>query len=340
MVDPAAARQLPLNALLRHAVALSAAVANAGGRATIELADFAARIDLGGRQERWPPRFVGRTAGGLAYTESPMDTTVGFAGWLPYAGRRWPEGAGKAAFKRHADACGLATPAACTDPAKVGGPFLVKRSDGSFGRGQRGPFLAWRPDDPDQQLAPGEYYENFIPGLIAKAWCWADRCVALELQAPPVVTGDGRQAFRELAAAAAGAPADERLVQWLATFFGLASPDDVLPEGRQALAHYVYGSSAALRSASAANMLEPATASGLTPQFERAAALCAPSITRAGHPPATLYTLDAVVDEEGTAWFLEMNCNPLVHPDAYAAIVASTLHERTREADAPEPAPA
>ena len=38
-----------------------------------------------------------------------------------------------------------------------------------------------------------------------------------------------------------------------------------------------------------------------------------------------MFALDAIVDQEGQAWFLEMNSNPMVHPDLYGAMIASGL---------------
>ena len=35
----------------------------------------------------------------------------------------------------------------------------------------------------------------------------------------------------------------------------------------------------------------------------------------------SLFTLDAMVDGQGQVQFLEMNCNPLVHPDLYAPML-------------------
>ncbi len=327
---------MALSYLLRHCHAVRTAAAALGLQAHVDIDDMALVLALRQGPQRWFPRFLVSVGDSLAYTPVLTEQASGFAGWLPYAGRQWPEGSGKAAFKRHADACGMPTPAACTDPARIGGPFLVKRNDGSFGRGQRGPFAAWNPQDGEQRLAPDEYYENFIPGLIAKAWCWGGQCVALELQSPPVVTGDGQRSLRELAKAVAGGPAarDEKTLQWLASFHGLGSLDAIVPAGRQALAHYRYGTAAVGAATPSPNMLEPARASGLTAQFERAARQCEACITRAGHPAATLYTLDAVVDEGGTAWFLEMNCNPLVHPDAYAAMLASAPGSAASPTDA------
>jgi len=39
----------------------------------------------------------------------------------------------------------------------------------------------------------------------------------------------------------------------------------------------------------------------------------------------TLFTLDAVVNAGDQAWFLEMNSNPMVHPDAYRAMIENAF---------------
>jgi hypothetical protein len=36
----------------------------------------------------------------------------------------------------------------------------------------------------------------------------------------------------------------------------------------------------------------------------------------------TLFTLTAIVDAQGDAWFVDMDCNPIVHPDAYPIMLS------------------
>jgi hypothetical protein len=40
---------------------------------------------------------------------------------------------------------------------------------------------------------------------------------------------------------------------------------------------------------------------------------------------STAYTVDFIADRDNHAWFLEMNCNPGIHPDVYPHILESLL---------------
>jgi hypothetical protein len=316
-----------LNSFLSHALAIQAAAAATGGalEASVHLGTFNLVLRHGENEQRWVPRFMIAQGGRLAYATSSGPSTVGFAGWLPYSLHRWREAADKAAFKAFAEPRGVALPASCRDPALIGGPFLVKGRTGSFGEGQRGPFLSHDSTDPEQQLAPDEYYENFIVGHIAKAWYWGAACLALELQAPATVTGNGRSSLRELVQEVAG---QNPVVHWdtierLARYCGIEDSSRVVPAGQEVLIEYRYGARFADPSRSASNRLEAVRGCGLAGQFEAAGQALQGCIPQPLAP--SLYTLDAIVDGNGRAVFLEMNCNPLVHPHAYAAMLASAF---------------
>jgi hypothetical protein len=195
----------------------------------------------------------------------------------------------------------------------------------SFGEGLRGPFQAVDPADAEQQLADGEYYENFIPGAIAKAWCWAGRCVALHLHSPTFVVGDGGSSVRDLVGRlpdSRDAPHDWDLIGRLARLCKVESLDEVLPLRKDVLVEYRYGSRYDPTIAASPNLVPGLAQTELLAQFSSAAALLQQTVPR---QRAHLFTLDAVVDRDGNAWFLEMNCNPLVHPDAYAAMLSSAF---------------
>ena len=213
-----------LTTFFNHAQAVQKAEGELGITASTQLADFGLRLELAGRTEVWSARFMARTGGRLAYTDALIPGTIGFAGWTPYAQRRWPVAVDKGAFKQFAFEHGLATPAACLEPAGIGGPFLIKKIDGSFGDGIRGPYVSYDAEDPDQRLQEGEYYENFIVGLIAKAWCWGDRCVAVHLHEPSTVTGDGGSTLRHLVEALPNTRGehDWDLIVRLAAYCGIA----------------------------------------------------------------------------------------------------------------------
>lgn len=320
------------NTLASHAFAVGRAASGLGLQACVQLPDFSLRIEDDGAPVLWTPKFVRNANGRLSYSPAPGAGVVGFAGWTPYALRRWPSGSSKFQFKRFADAHGIVTPAACTSPTAIGGPFLVKHDTSSFGEGMRGPFLAYDPEDPAQQLRPGEYYENFIVGVIAKAWCWGGSCLALHLDPPTTVTGEGTSTTRALVMALPNARADHDwdLVARLALACGVPSIDEVLPAGKQVLVEFRYGSRYAEENQRNPNTWGRLPDPRLSQQFTRAARLCAEDI--AAHFPEgeACYTLDAMVDAQGTVWFLEMNCSPLVHPDLYSAMLASAFRRTSQ----------
>jgi hypothetical protein len=302
-----------------HSKAVREASAALGIEATVRLSDYSLSVGGEAAAPRWRAKFMGSMGGRLMYTDRPAPGTVGFAGWVPYPMRRWSIAVDKSAFKRHAIARGVPTPAACFDPAHINGPFIVKKTASSFGEGLRGPFLRFDGNDPAQLLADGEYYENFIVGHIAKAWCFAEQCVALHLHPPSIIRGDGQSTLRELVLALPnnrGAENDWEVIQRLAQYCGVQGLDTVVVTGKEVLVEYRYGSRYELPSMENRNVMAELRDTALGRQFARAAALCAGEITGGEGAPA-LFTLDAIVDQDGTAWFLEMNCNPLVHPDAY-----------------------
>lgn len=317
-----------LVSFFQHAKAIGAAAQALGVAASVELDGFTLRVGSGASAQTWHPRFLANFGAGQAYVDTAVQDLAGFAGWMPYPLRQWPLACDKVAFKQFAAAKGIATPGACNAPEHIGGPFLVKHARSSFGQGIRGPFLSFHADASEQRLQEHEYFENFVVGHIAKAWCWGDRCVALELKPPNTVTGDGRSSLRELVSALPStrvAEHDWPLLSRLAEYCGLPSVDDVVPAGKQVLVEYRYGSRYTVPPRHNTNLLPQLQGNALAAQFADAARVLSQTVP-AGDPIApSLYTLDAIVDADGLALFLEMNCNPLVHPDAYAPMLASAF---------------
>jgi len=314
-----------LTSFFSHAAAVQRAAGDLGLRAEVQLSDFSLRLAFDAGQESWAPRFLARSGGRLVYTDRLAPGVAGFAGWMPYRLRQWPIATDKSAFKRFAAEHGLATPAACRDAGSIGGPFLVKLDNSSFGEGLRGPFLAYDAEDAAQQLRTGEYYENFVVGLIAKAWCRGGECLALHLHPPSSVVGDGRASVRQLVEALPNSLGrhDWALVGRLATCSGLGSADEVPRAGQEVLVEYRYGSRYEPVSFENPNVLGRIEGTELARQFATAARICATAI-----PASTddsIFTLDAIVDASGEALFLEMNCHPTVHPDLYRSVVAARL---------------
>lgn len=314
-----------IHTFLVHAAAVQEAARPLGIEACVQLSDYSLRLTRGEQTYVWRPKFIAKVGDRLVYTETRGPGVSGFAGWMPYPLRQWPIATDKIAFKRFALANDIPTPPACFDPALIGGPFIIKKSSSSFGEGMRGPFLHYDAQDPAQQLADGEYYENFIVGHIAKAWCWGDQCVALHLDAPSIVVGDGRSTLRELVQKLPNASGDHEwdLVARLAAYCGVDSLTEVLQAGKEVLVEYRYGSKYEEPASGNPNVLPWLAATKVGEQLAEAARKGEGGISVPSEYGPSGYTLDAILDGEGTLWFLEMNCNPLIHPDMYSAAVAT-----------------
>ena len=71
-------------------------------------------------------------------------------------------------------------------------------------------------------------------------------------------------------------------------------------------------------------------------QSKRSSALPAPAVSgHSGcHPPSSVFTLDAVIDDDDRVWLLEMNSHPMIHPNVYPHMLASVFTEETPAASA------
>jgi hypothetical protein len=331
-----AARAIPLSAaadnlgmpykmnLLHHVLAVQACARDFQVEADLDLLDL--RMRLTGRNRYYDlfPRLVAVGEDGAPqYTPGAGPHARGFAGWLPYEHKRWPEAADKLQFKALCQRLGLRTPRHWTQPGAETRDVLVKHRGSSFGKGMRGPFRDVAGPDPGRGLREGEYYEQFMTGTIAKAWYWDDKPVALEMPAMPTVTGDGKRSLWELIVATAPRFLREGLVpsrfETIARYQG-ASLDGVVPAGKTLIADFRYLSPMFPPNPRNASVLSEHAGDALGKQLSDAGAALWQAIPEDVRK-ATLWTLDAIVEEDsGRVWLLEMNCNPLMHPDAYPAM--------------------
>jgi hypothetical protein len=324
-----------LTAYFSHAESVLQAARPLGVQATVQLADHSLSLHRGDVTHVWRPKFITALGASQCYTDAAGPGLKGFAGWSPYGLRRWPAATNKIDFKRFAIQNDVRTPAACFDPALIRGPFLIKHARSSFGEGMRGPFLSYSADDPEQQRREDEYYENFLVGQIAKAWCWGSRCFALHVEPPLIVTGDGEQSLRELMVELSRGfvEIDWELIARLAAYCGVWSLDAALPAGKEVIVEYRYGSRYKEPANHNANVLgRMAQDAPLARHFADAAAVLATSIVGCGETDVSFYTLDAIIDSDGLPWFLEMNCNPIIHPDLYPPMIRGCFgHDATQE---------
>jgi hypothetical protein len=322
--------------LFSHLRAISECLPKFEASARIEFETLNLLIRGRGRQIELQPQFMCRRDGGIVYTPRLSTDVRGFIGWRPYFNRIWPEATEKMIFKDFCASKELRTPARYIRAEDVRSSVLVKRSRSSFGQGMTGPFTANALKELNYVPRPGEYFEEFIHGDIAKIWYWNDQPASLEIIPMPAVVGDGRSSLRDLIANikslfAFAEPDQTQLREALAQFQGLTL-DSVPREGQRVLVDFRYQSTLHPTVFTKVNMLKEYEGTRALEQIREAGKEfwnLIPEQLRQN----TVYTIDAIVDEQQNVWFLEMNCNPLVHLDVYPVMIESMLG-----ASVPQPA--
>ncbi|MEZ0312547.1 MAG: hypothetical protein ACAI38_12295 [Myxococcota bacterium] len=269
-------------------------------------------ITCDGTTHRFTPQFFElKPDGTVSFARDLKPSVIGFVSWLPYPAKGWPIAQDKAAFKAFARTHNIPTPDSWAD-TPLAAPFIVKTSRSSLGQGQRGPFAAGTP----VQLAPGEFCERFIFGSLVKAWYWDAELVVAEHVAMPMVQGDGQQTLGDLVAARLDAGvALPRHFANVAKLQGL-DPESVLTDRQVAFADYQYMSPMNPAISIDHDVRKSIAGTRLEAELQSAGRACFDAIP-AELRPGVAFSLDAVLDQEGRVWFLEANCNPLLHPSFY-----------------------
>jgi hypothetical protein len=308
--------------LLFHVAAVQRLSRKYGVDATITMADMLLQLRGRGRAYSLYPQFIQNRGGQLMYAAALGVDTRSFAGWRPYVRKRWPTGTGKFAFKDFCAQRGLPTPRMWRAPAPDMRDFLVKDDQSSFGLGMHGPFKVHDARNPAAQARAGTgYYEAFIPGRVVKAWYWQDRLMAFDLKEFVHVTGDGARTLRELIAPIVRptAPKDEWLVYAETAAYQDLTLDCVPARGRRVMVDFRNGTYANPVQIENQNMLAQMGTSPPVRQMKEFGPVLWQGIPEDVRE-ATLYTIDAMFDEHDGVWLLEMNCNPVCHPDVYDAM--------------------
>ena len=306
-----------------HFRAVSECLRRIGGRASCNMETGALDIRAGGRRVELLPQFGLFRPGGIAYSQTLLETTSFFIGWRPYVNRVWPLSFDKRAFKAFCRGNGVPVPRQWSRPEDVEADVLIKRGVSSFSEGINGPFTPAAVKSSGRTLASGEFFEEFIPGDIIKVWYWNATPACLEVIPMPTVKGDGTRTLRQLVmrAKVPHVQPDWSALQVLAEYQGL-SLDTVPPEGRQVLVEFRYASILHPPSPDFANLNVLARFAD-TPLMDQLRA--SGEIFWRGIPEPvrqnTLFTVDGILDREGTARFVEINSNPSAHPDVYRVML-------------------
>lgn len=319
--------------LLHHFQSLQPALLELGAEAFLDPCSFVLRVRLGAATRTLYPQFMIVVKGVRQYTPRLSPEAMRFAGWCPYALRRWPLSTEKLLFKRYAVEHSLLTPDYSTDPDARMDDVVVKTSVSSFGFGIRGPLGS----STQHPLAPkaGEYFERFTRGRIAKIWYWNDQPVCMELVRMPSVEGNGAATVRQLIRREWPKMPLERMKRLEPILAWQDSRlDAIVPKRQVKILEFRYG--AALIQRRLARDID--LTRRMVPAFEKQLRDAGQKLWRA-IPEAvradTVFSVDAIVDRHNQIWLLEMNSNPFIHPYAYAPMLRSLFAVRKEEARAP-----
>lgn len=307
---------------LQHALAMSAWITSHRVQAAQDPKTLGLEIDHGGKVVQFYPQFDVETQQGQCFVQEIGPSVVGFVGWFPYIPKGWPAAQSKLAFKEFAGQAHLRTPAWSQSASDAKGLVLVKRNVSTFGAGQRGPFLITageRASDGPITLNADEYIEQFIVGQLIKAWYWCDRLAVVEVVDMPSVTGDGTKTVLRLyedQCQHAGARPSGALLK--AQGFAEA---DVLNSGTQVLVDYQYLAKTNPALFKDFNCRDRIVGTSLEVQLLHAGRLAWSSVPEEQRGIGAFISLDGVLDAQGRVWFLEMNCNPRLHPAVYGPML-------------------
>lgn len=321
---------------LNHLRTVSALLRGTRAQATIDPMTLILDLRAGSRRIRFQPQFVFVEDARLHYTPHFEERVSGFIGWRPYFNKRWPIAVDKLAFKNYCVKAGVPTlPFWHGAPPPEHPPLIVKQRSGSFGEGIRGPFGAGDRDTIGR-LTTYEYAEEFRPGRSGKAWYWDGELCAVEYCDPATLIADGSSTIEELLEAAAHGQRralNHRLIGDYLRQQGLSF--SMCPVAGERIAiDFRYSaplSTIDSRADGNSNLLPEIEGTRAATILRQAGEACWNGIPD-GIRGNTVFTLDFVEDTAGDLWFLEMNCNPMVHPDVYPAMFRS-LFGNTFNAD-------
>lgn len=307
--------------LMRHIHTVKVWCARNNSLAYIDLQTLILHIKSPEHEIHLRPQFVTKLDDGrMGYSPQIGPSTVGFVGWLPYQLKVWSIAQDKLEFKVFARKHQLRTPKSAVDSSDVDFRFIIKQARSSFGYGIRGPYTPEEASLPEAKLESGEYYEELVFGKIARAWYWNSTLAALEVFDMPKIRGDGQHSIKELIRNMIGAEGVmPTKLERIAAVQGV-SPDEAIPTDMEIVADYRYVSALNPSIYKNFNVLNSLRNSDVVSQFEQAGQALVLGIPEEKRLH-TASVVDAIVDNAGTVWLLEMNCNAQLHPDIYGVML-------------------
>lgn len=314
--------------LINHFLHINEILAKFDAAAFLDMRTFVLQVKFQEHSESFYPQFLIETEQQIAYAHGLGANVTGFIGWVPYRSKRWPIALDKLAFKRYISHHGKRTPEYWLDVSSKPENFIIKHKGGSFGKGLRGPFKTV--NRPETQLAEGEYYERFRRGKILKVWYWNELPICLEVREPPLVVGDGKTSLFELILSSykLSGKALKRYEERKSDLLPLikfqneaADWNFVLLQGEKLQVDYLYGSSLYPDEPENKNQLN--NLKGVLDNYLNECGLIFYQSIPEDIRKNTLYAVDGILSGDNEIRWLEMNCNPMCPPDAYAFMLSS-----------------
>lgn len=309
--------------MLAHFRAINECLSKFGGRAELNVETLRLEIRARGRRIELEPQFIFIHEGSLAYTPQLVPQVLDFSGWRGYFNRVWPLATDKLNFKEFCKTHRIRTPKTWSKPGDVSANAIIKRSRSSFAQGITSPLTPAMIQSGNYALAAGDFFEEFIEGKIVKVWYWNELPVCLDIVAMPSVVGDGKRRLRQLIdkirqPIIAG---DWQMWDAIARFQGL-NLDSVVPQGQKVIVDFRYLSAAHPVSLDNRNCIESYAASPLLRELSETGRTFWQGIPE-NFRENVIYSIDGILDDRNQLWYLEMNCNPIVHPDLYLPMLES-----------------
>lgn len=321
--------------VLGHFRLLQLALDQADKDAILSFANFSVLIRGLDQDHILYPQFLAVSEGRRHYVQTFSNQSRKFIGWLPYYNKLWELASDKLEFKRYAQEHGLATPEFSLDPSREMENVLIKRDQSSFGSQIQGPFRSSAGLTLDV-AEEGEYFERFISGKILKIWYWDSTPACMEIDVMPFVVGDGVSTIKELLLrrlveqgklADMDEPFDFSQIEQVLAYDG-KTLESVLARHDKQRVEIRYGSDLKLPCDRKVVNLQKRIPEDLKESLLRIGKVAwqgIPAEIRDG----TVFTIDAILDDERKIWVLEMNSNPFVHPLVYGLMTQTLFKGQT-----------
>jgi hypothetical protein len=258
------------------------------------------------------------------YTSELTEDTIYFIGWRPYQMKGWAIATNKELFKILLEDHHIRTPHFSSKAGDNLNDVIIKLKTSSFGVGIKGPIKSSVDYTLNKNL--GEYFERYIQGEIVKIWFWNHTAYAAESKPQPKVIGNGKSTISDLIKIHAKMINKKIDVTKYLEFLSYQnlSLDTVLKKGSECPIDFRYKSFLPTGINTTDIAIKDNDLFGNKDQLDKIGFLveheAPPSFSK-----NTVYTIDAILDNNKKLWILEMNCNPWIHPYLYQPMIDTLI---------------